>query len=387
MKEIYLDNSATTAMNADVAGKMTEILTKDYGNPSSLHKKGIEAERHIKEAKDIFCSILGADEKEIIFTSGGTESDNWAVFSAARSRERRAKKIITTMIEHPAVIQPVKELERRGFETVFIPVDRYGLIDKEAFSKALSEDTALVSVMMVNNEVGSLQPIEWISREISDKCPDAVFHVDGVQAFGKYRVNPGHMGIDLFSVSAHKIHGPKGVGLLYVSDKVKLPPFIFGGGQQKGMRSGTENTAGIAGFALAAKAAYDDIDADRAKLYGLKEYFSKSLCEIPDVILNGPENGSGSDAPHIVNASFTGVRSEVLLHALEDSGIYVSAGSACSSHKKTGSDTLRAMGLEKDRLESAIRFSFSKYTTKEELDDTLAVLEKLLPMLRRFTRK
>ncbi len=385
MNEIYLDNSATTAVAEPVAALMTEVMTGAYGNPSSLHKKGIEAEKYIIQTKETLSGILECREKEIVFTSGGTESDNWALFSAASAMKRKGNRVIVSSIEHPAVLEPAKELERQGFDVVFIPVDDKGLIDRNAFEAALSSDTILVSVMMVNNEVGSRQPVEWIAGRIKEKCPDAVFHVDGVQAFGRYRIVPSHMGIDLLSVSAHKLHGPKGTGFLYASSKIKLPTMIFGGGQQQGRRSGTENTPGIAAMGLAAKLAYESLEKDTEYICGLRDHLIKGLLQMEDVMINGP--GSEGGAPHIVNASFLGIRSEVLLHSLEDRGIYVSAGSACSSHKKTGSDTLRAMGLSKERMESAIRFSFSRYNTMNELDETLNAISQLLPVLRRYTRR
>ncbi|MCR4691341.1 MAG: cysteine desulfurase [Lachnospiraceae bacterium] len=392
---IYLDNSATTKTDPKAAELMLRIMTEDFGNPSSLHQKGVEAEGYIREAKKTIGGILKAEEKELYFTSGGTESDNWAVFSAAKTGQRKGKRIITTQIEHPAVLEPFKELERQGYEAIYLPVDGNGFVDENALAEALSEDTILVSVMYVNNEVGSIQPVSRIGSMVKEKVPDAIFHVDAVQAFGKLPILPGREKIDLLSVSGHKIHGPKGTGLLYASSKVRMVPYLFGGGQQKNMRSGTENVPGIAGLAEAAKLSYANLEEDRRSLYALKDYFAKELTALPDVEINGPAVGQQetadaadrTDAPHIVNASFLGVRSEVLLHSLEDREIYVSAGSACSSHKQTGSATLRAMGLSAGRLESAIRFSFSVHTTKEELDTTLEALRELLPALRRFTRR
>ena len=392
-KEIYLDNSATTRVAEEAAELMVRIMTADYGNPSSLHNKGIEAERYLRGAKETLAEILKCDTSRLFFTSGGTESDNWAIFSGARANQRKGRRLITSAIEHPAVAEPMKELERQGFEVITIPVDGQGVIDTTALGEALNEGTILVSIMLVNNEVGSIQPVEQISSLIKQKAPKALFHVDGVQAFGKLRIHPRKMGIDLLSVSGHKLHGPKGSGLLYVSEGAKLNPFIYGGGQQKHMRSGTENVPGIAGLGKAAELAYANFDEDIKRLYELKDYFAAELAKLPEVRLNGPAGearanaGIRIDAPHIINASFMGVRSEVLLHSLEEQGIYVSAGSACSSHKQTGSDTLRAMGLDKERMGSALRFSFSTYTTKEELQTTLEALSNLLPKLRRFTRR
>ncbi len=393
MKEIYLDNSATTRTAEEVAELMKTIMVADYGNPSSLHGKGMEAEKHLRWATQTLCRILKAEEKELLYTSGGTESDNWAIFHAARQSRHSAKRMITTRIEHPAVLEPMKELEKQGYEIVYLPVDEQGFVSLDALEQALEQEAALVSVMMVNNEVGSIQPIEKVGQLVKKMQPGALFHVDGVQAFGKLSIHPKQLGIDLLSVSGHKLHGPKGVGLLYASAKTKLQPMILGGGQQRNLRSGTENVPGIAGLAKAAELAYANLQEDTKRLYDLKDAFVKELLQLPDVILNGPVipegdmEGDRKDAPHIVNASFPGIRSEVLLHSLEDKGIYVSSGSACSSHKKTKEGTLLAMGLEPARQESALRFSFSNYTTKEELDQTLQALSELLPQLRRFTRR
>ena len=394
MKEIYLDNSATTKTADEVAELVKTVMVSDYGNPSSLHGKGIEAEGRLREASATLCRILKAEEKQLLYTSGGTESDNWAIFHAARQSRHAAKRMITTQIEHPAVLEPMKELEKQGYEIVYLPVDEQGFVRMEALQQALESEAALVSVMMVNNEVGSIQPIQEVGEQIKKMQPGTLFHVDGVQAFGKLPIRPKQLGIDLLSVSGHKLHGPKGVGLLYASQKAKLAPMILGGGQQRNLRSGTENVPGIAGLAKAAELAYADLEEDTKRLYGLKDAFVKELLQLPEVFLNGPvipEEGTKEeerkDAPHIVNASFLGIRSEVLLHSLEEKGIYVSSGSACSSHKKNKGGTLLAMGLDPARAESALRFSFSTYTTKEELDLTLEALSGLLPQLRRFTRR
>ena len=255
----------------------------------------------------------------------------------------------------------------------------------DELSAAIREDTILVSAMYVNNELGALLPVEEVGSLIKEKNPETLFHVDAIQAYGKYRIYPKKMKIDLLSVSSHKIHGPKGVGFLYIGDKVKIHPLILGGGQQKGMRSGTDNVPGIAGMGEAAKIIYEHLDENTAYMRELKEYFAGELEKLENVVINGPEPSKG--APHILNVSFPGVRSEVLLHALEDKGIYVSAGSACSSHKRTGSASLGAIGLSPERKESAVRFSFSEFTSREELDYTLESLRSLLPMLRRYARK
>ena len=383
--EIYLDNSATTRCLPEVAELMNRIMCEDYGNPSSLHRKGLQAENYLRTAKETLAKILKVNEKELLFTSGGTESDNLALIGGAHANCRRGKHLITTAIEHPAILQTMKFLEGEGYRVTYLPVDEKGCIRLEELESAITEETILVSMMHTNNEVGSLQPIAQAGELIKKINPQILFHVDAVQGFGKSRIYPKKMNIDLLSVSGHKIHGPKGVGFLYVDSHVKLKPIVFGGGQQGGMRSGTENVPGIAGLALAADKLYTDFDRDMEKLYSLKNHFVEGVQELENVAVNGPACMDG--APHIVSVSFRGVRSEVLLHALEDKGIYVSAGSACSSHKPQPSATLTAMGIPKELLSSTIRFSFSVFTTMEEIDTTLEALRELLPVLRRFTAK
>ena len=383
--EAYLDNSATTRCYEEVRDIVAKTMMEDYGNPSSMHLKGVEAEKYVKEAAREIARTLKAQEKEIYFTSGGTESDNWALIGTAMANQRRGKHIITTVFEHAAISAPAAWLEEQGFEVTRIPVDSRGNLSMEELAAAIREDTILVSAMYVNNELGAVLPVEKIGALIKKKNPHTLFHVDAIQAYGKYRIYPKKMKIDLLSVSSHKIHGPKGVGFLYVGDKVKIHPLILGGGQQKGMRSGTDNVPGIAGMGEAARIIYEHLEENTSRMRKLKEYFRGELEKIDNVEINGPVAGEG--APHILNASFLGVRSEVLLHALEDQGIYVSAGSACSSHKRTGSPSLGAIGLSPERKESAVRFSFSEFTTKEELDYTLETLKSLLPMLRRYARR
>ena len=383
--EAYLDNSATTRCYEEVRDIVVKTMMEDYGNPSSMHLKGVEAEKYVKEAAREIARTLKAQEKEIYFTSGGTESDNWALIGTAMANQRRGKHIITTVFEHAAISAPAAWLEDQGFEVTRVPVDSRGNLSMEELAAAIREDTILVSAMYVNNELGAVLPVEEIGALIKEKNPDTLFHADAIQAYGKYRIFPKKMKIDLLSVSSHKIHGPKGAGFLYIGEKVKIHPLILGGGQQKGMRSGTDNVPGIAGMGEAARIIYEHLEENTSRMRELKEYFRGELEKIDNVEINGPVAGEG--APHILNASFLGVRSEVLLHALEDQGIYVSAGSACSSHKRTGSPSLGAIGLSPERKESAVRFSFSEFTTKEELDYTLETLKSLLPMLRRYARR
>lgn len=382
--EVYLDNSATTRCFDEVAQLMMRIMCEDYGNPSSMHHKGVEAEHYIRHARETLAKILKVNEKEILFTSGGTESDNIALIGTAMANHRTGRHLITTQIEHPAILQTMRYLEDQGFRVTYLPVDRHGKIRLEDLQDAICKETILVSIMHTNNEIGTLEPIAEAGELIKKINPHTVFHVDAVQGFGKFRIYPSRMNIDLLSVSAHKIHGPKGVGFLYVNDKIKISPIIYGGGQQKGMRSGTENVAGAAGLARAAELMYENLDADMERLYRLREMFLQGISKIEHVKVNGCEGKEG--ASHIVSLSVRGVRSEVLLHALEDRGIYVSAGSACASNKPMPSATLKAIGIERELLESTIRFSFSVFTTEEEIRYTLKALYEMIPMLRRYTR-
>lgn len=382
--EAYFDNSATTRCYKEVADIVVKTMTEDFGNPSAMHLKGVEAEKYVRDSAQTLARLLKVNEKEIIFTSGGTESNNLALFGGAEANKRMGNHIITTAVEHAAVGQPVERLGQMGYEVTIVPVDERGVVRLDALEKALREDTILVSTMYVNNEVGAVMPVEEIARLVHEKSPKAFYHVDAIQAFGKYRIYPKKLGIDMLSVSSHKIHGPKGVGFLYINDKVWVQPQILGGGQQAGMRSGTDNVPGIAGLGVAAKMVYTDFEEKIKHMYQLKEHLAEGFLKLPDVRLNGMELWEG--APQILSASFMGVRSEVLLHTLEDRGIYVSAGSACSSHKRKAAGTLSAMGMEAAQRESTLRFSFSEENTFEEVDYCLEVLGQVLPMLRRYSR-
>ena len=386
MKEVYLDNSATTMAYRSVGELVQKVMCEDYGNPSSMHNKGVEAEKYIKEAKETFARLWKVQEKEVYFTSGGTESDNMALIGAARANKRAGNHLITSSIEHPAIINTMRFLEEEeGFRVTYLPVDQYGRIRLDALKEALCEDTILVSIMYVNNEVGSVQPIQEAASIVKAYNKDILFHVDAVQGFGKYKIYPKKLKVDMCSISGHKIHGPKGSGFLYIDEKVKIRPLILGGGQQNGMRSGTDNVPGIAGLAKSAEIVYRHFDEQTAQMRACKHRLIEGLRELDDVVIHGMPEEEG--APQIVNASFLNVRSEVLLHTLEDRQIYVSAGSACSSHKRAGSPTLTAIGASKAEMESAVRFSFSEFTTLEQIDYTLDTLREVLPMLRRFTRK
>lgn len=382
--EVYFDNSATTRCYEAVKDIVVKTMMEDFGNPSAMHRKGVQAENYVKRSAQTLARILKVNEKEILFTSGGTESNNLALIGTAMANKRSGSHIITTAVEHAAVGQPAAYLEEQGFEVTFLPADERGVVKLEALKAALRPDTILVSTMYVNNEVGAVMPVEEIGKLVHEKSPKALYHVDAIQGFGKYRIYPKKWGIDLLSVSGHKIHGPKGVGFLYISEKAKVQPLILGGGQQGGMRSGTDNVPGIAGLGVAAEMIYTDFEEKITHLYELKERMAHGLSSIEDVVLNGMPLKEG--APQILSVSFLGIRSEVLLHTLEDKGIYVSAGSACSSHKRKASGTLTAMGLSASQKESTVRISFSEENTFEEVDYCLEVLRETVPMLRRYAR-
>ncbi len=383
--EIYLDNSATTRCFNEVAQVVAQMMTEDYGNPSSMHMKGVKAEQYVKQATEVIAKTLKVSEKEIFYTSGGTESDNMAIIGTAMANYRAGKHIVTTPMEHPAVGQCMKYLEKEGFEITYLQPDSTGCISLEDLEKSIRKDTILVSVMAVNNEIGTIQPIEKAGEIIKRKNPNTLFHVDAVQGYGKMEIYPRKWKIDMLSVSGHKIHGPKGVGFLYINEKVKIKPIILGGGQQKNMRSGTENVPGIVGLAKAAELVYANMERDINKMYCLRDYFVSQVSKMEGVTVNGAE--ARNSAPHVVSVSVEGVRAEVLLHALEEREIYISAGSACSSHKPMPSATLQAIGLPKEWLGSTVRFSFSVFTTKEEIDYALTALKEIIPMLRKFTRR
>ena len=382
--EVYFDNSATTRVLDSVKDIVVRTMTEDYANPASKHRRGMEAEQYIREARRIIADTLKAEEKEILFTSGGSESNNMALIGAALANRRAGTHIISTAVEHPSVYKPLEYLEELGFEATILSVDRDGHISLEELKAAVRSDTILVSVMYVNNEVGAVEPIEEISRIVKEKNPKTLLHVDAIQAYGKYVIRPRRQGIDLLSVSAHKIHGPKGVGFLYIRSGVKIKPLIYGGGQQGGLRSGTENVPGVAGLGAAAGEMYTAHEEKVRHLTDLKDYAIDRLGEIEGCLVNS-KKGAGS-APHIVSAGFEGVRSEVLLHALEDKNIYVSSGSACSSHHPGISGTLKGIGVAPKLLDSTIRISFGLFNTKGEVDYFIDTLKEILPVLRRYKR-
>ncbi len=384
MREAYLDNSATTRCYPEVVELMNKIYLEEYGNPSSMHHKGVEAENRINDARRALARILKVNDRNILFTSCGTESDNIAIIGAALANRRRGRHLVTTRIEHPAVLESMKYLEDQGFEVTYLPVDETGVVSPETAAAAVRDDTILVSVMHTNNEIGSVQPVAEISKAMKAKNPAVLFHVDAVQGFGKAKIYPKKQGIDLLAVSGHKIHAPKGIGFLYIGDKVKVRNLIYGGGQQGGMRSGTENTAGIAGMGLAAEMQYRDFDQKIERLYGLRELLMSLIEDIPDLKVNGQPGREG--APHILSLTVPGVRAEVLLHALEGKGVYVSSGSACSTNRPHLSGTLEAIGLPREYLDNTIRISLSDMTTEEDIRQAADALHELIPFLRKYTR-
>lgn len=386
--EAYLDNAATTPVFPEVKEIMVRVMEEDYGNPSSKHTKGMEAEQYIRKAKEIISGCLKCQPKEIIFTSGGTESNNMAFIGTAIANRRAGKHIITTRIEHASVYEPMAYLEEMGYEVTYLPVDPAGRVSVEDIENALRDDTFLVSVMYVNNEIGSVQRIGEIGEALHRRNPDILFHVDAIQAFGKYKIVPGRLGIDMMSVSAHKIHGPKGTGFLYIRDGVKIRPILFGGGQQGGMRSGTENVPGIAGLGAAVQQIYQNHADKREHLFRMKKMLIEGLQQYEGVVIHGVDGLPLEEtAPHIVSAGFSSVKSEVMLHALAQEGVFVSSGSACSSNHPELSGTLQAVGVKGEMLDSTLRFSFSVITTAEQVMYAVETVGKLLPVLRKFTKR
>ena len=386
--EAYLDNAATTRVFPEVRDIMLQVMEKDFGNPSSRHTKGIEAEGYVTKAVQQIAGTLKCQPKEIILTSGGTESNNMALIGTALANQRAGKHVITTRIEHASIHEPFGRLEQMGYEAQYLPVDHNGHLQPEVLEEAVREDTLLVSVMMVNNEMGAVEDIKKLVAVAKQKNPNVIFHVDAIQAYGKYKIVPKRLGIDLMSVSGHKIHGPKGSGFLYVRDGVKISPIILGGGQQRGMRSGTENVPAIAGLGEAVRLIYQQHSEKVERLYALKQRLIDGLTAMEGVSINGINGLSLTEtAPHIVSASFDGIKSEVMLHALAQEGVYVSSGSACSSNHPDFSGTLKAIGVEDRLLDSTLRFSFSVLSTEEEVDHALEAVAKVLPQLRRFVKK
>lgn len=382
--EVYFDNAATTRVLDSVRDIVVKTMTEDYANPAARHKKGMAAEQYIRQARSQIARTLKAGEREILFTSGGSEANNMALVGTALANRRRGQHIISTAVEHPSVYNPLAYLEEQGFVVTFLPVDGEGHISMADLKAAIRPDTILLSVMYVNNEVGAVEPVEAISRLAKAENPGILVHVDAIQAYGKYQIRPKQQGIDLLSASGHKFHGPKGVGFLYIGRGIKVKPLIYGGGQQWNLRSGTENVPGVAGLGAAAAEMYNGLEQKVSHLVLLKDYMTDRLEGIEGITLNS-RRGLES-APQIVSASFAGVPGEVLLHALAERGIYVSSGSACSTHHPGVSTTLKGIGLNPPLLNQTLRFSFGLFNTREEIDYSIGVLQELLPVLRRYQR-
>lgn len=382
---IYFDNAASTRPSDEVIENMAEIMRNFYANPAAQSSAGFESEKIIKASAKTLADIINARPEEIYFTSGGTEGDNWAFFGTAQGYKRDGKHIITTKVEHPAVISPAEKLEELGYEVTYLDTDEKGYIDIEELRSAIRKDTILVSVIFINNETGTIQDIETIGRTVKEANPKTLFHTDAVQAFGKIPIDVRKMNIDMLSMSAHKIHGPKGVGMFYIKNGLKVKPVIYGGGHQRGMRSGTENTAGASALALAAKHMYDNIQSNTKAALAVKKHLWEGISNSFDgVYINGDSIDKAS--PYVLNVAFTGLRSEVLLHALEDKDIYVSAGSACSSRKKQHSSVLSAMGIDEKRIIGSVRFSFTGENTVDEAEICLEALKKTVPLLRKYNK-
>ena len=378
---IYLDNSATTRPFDEVIDKMSACMREEYFNPSAVYAPAMLAGRILTETREAIASQLGGRVK-VVFTSGGTEADNLALLGTARALRGRKGHFITTKVEHPAILETAAELERLGHSVTYIGVDEEGTVDVDALVDAVREDTALVSVMQVNNEVGAVMPIEEISRRVKEKNPRTLIHVDGVQGFMRVPMHMNRMGVDLYSLSGHKIHGPKGIGALAMSDRARPLCIAFGGGQENGLRSGTENVPGIAGLGQAVRA-FARLDDPASDMMELKMRLRDGILQaVPDAKVNGPTGG----APHILNVTVP-VKGEVLLHALEGAGILCSTGSACASHKKSASHVLTAMGVPDKEIDGALRFSLCPMNTPEEIDETVAQIRKSVEMLRAFKRR
>ena len=382
---IYFDNAATTRAADEVAERVRYMLLENFGNPSAQSMMGVRAENELNDARKIMAKSINALPEEIYFTSGGTEDDNWAIFGTAEGYKRSGKHMITTSIEHPAVAEPMERLRQKGWDITVLDVDKNGYIDLDALRDSIRDDTVLVSTILINNEVGTIQDVVSIGRIIKERNHNTLFHVDAVQAFGKYPIDVRKMGIDMLSMSGHKIHGPKGVGFFYMKKGLKVRPIIYGGGQERGQRSATENTPGIVGLAKAVELAMENMDASHEKVMEVKRTLAEGILrDIPKTHINGPSIEDAS--PYVLNVSFNGLRSEVLLHALEEKEVYVSAGSACSSKKKGGSHVLRSLGLSEERIEGAIRFSFCRYNTVDEAAACLEILKEKTAFLRKYMR-
>ena len=378
---VYFDNSATTKPYDEVIEAVSKGMKEYFGNPSSLHKIGMNCEKRLNEAREYFASTIKCNKEEIYFTSGGSEGNNLIL----KGLLKPGHHFITTAFEHHSIISTCKQLEEKGVKVTYLDVDSEGRISLEDLEEAITKDTVLVSIMQVNNEIGVIQDIEAIGKLIKERSSRAKFHVDAVQGYGKLPIDVNKSNVDFLTVASHKIHGPKGVGFIYIKKGIILNSLISGGSQEKGIRAGTENLPGIIGFEKAAQMTFEEMESWYDKVLELKKYFVERLNEIKDIRINGEIDGF---SPYILNVSFLGVRAEVLLHLLEEQNIYVATGSACTSKSSAahGSYVIKSLGLSNKEVESAIRFSFSYENTKEEVDYTIDVLKKSLMFLRRVKR-
>ena len=381
---IYLDNSATTRQYPEVTREMLRYMDEFYGNPSSLYQLGVDSEKAVKKARTALQKAIGMEDGRVYFTSGGTEADNMAIFGAARALKRRGRRIVTTAVEHPAVLECCKELEKQGFEVIYVGVDRNCRLDIDALRSAVNDETILVSMMHVNNEAGTIMPVNEVKQIMKEKDAPGIFHCDAVQSFGKLQLCSD---ADVISVSGHKIHGPKGTGVICIREGVNIPAFICGGGQESGKRSGTENVPAIAGFGLAAEMSEHGRRENSASMAQMRQrLISQLTASLDDIVINSPETAgenAGECCSSLLNISFLGTRGEVLLHTLEQDGIYVSTGSACSSNKKGQSHVLKAMGLKDKDIEGTLRFSFGRMNSIEEID---IAADKVAAAVKRFRR-
>ena len=389
MKYIYFDNAATTKMSKEVIEEMNYINENIYANSLSLHKFGFLAEKKIEEAEDLIKKIINCKNDEIIWTSGGTESNNLAIFGYVYANRHLGNHIITTKIEHPSVLNCMKFLETKGFVVSYLNVDKNGNVDIDEFKNIITNNTILASIMYVNNEIGTIENISHISKILKEKNNNSILHIDAVQAFGKLKIDVNNLGIDMMSTSAHKLHASKGVGFLYKKNNVKIKNIFYGGGQQNNLRSGTLNTAGICGFAKMADIIYNNFEEYYNKIICLKKYFIEKIKtlnnEFNDIVINSLD--SDNFIPNIISISFKNIKSEVLLHSLEEKNIFVSVGSACSSKKQYKSNTLKAIGISDELIDNTIRISFSIYNEIDEIDYFVDCLKEIVPLLKKYTRR